>query len=99
MALKYGVAFTIVDDLSTNRAFLVQNKHSKEWMLPGGCIDKGETTLEAASRELHEEAGLKHIGLEFNYSNTHNAHFFKAKFDFGKLGSTKRHEIFGMRKR
>jgi 8-oxo-dGTP pyrophosphatase MutT (NUDIX family) len=28
------------------------------WITPGGGIDSGETTIEAAVRELHEETGL-----------------------------------------
>ncbi len=28
------------------------------WITPGGGLEKGETTREAASRELHEETGL-----------------------------------------
>jgi 8-oxo-dGTP pyrophosphatase MutT (NUDIX family) len=32
--------------------------HTPRWDIPKGTQDPGETTLEAAMRELHEEAGL-----------------------------------------
>lgn len=36
-----------------------QNSSSGEWTFPGGRIEKGETSREAALRELKEETGLK----------------------------------------
>jgi 8-oxo-dGTP pyrophosphatase MutT (NUDIX family) len=48
-----------------NRIFLLKTHFDPEvglpprWLTPGGGIDSGETTLEAAVRELREETGLR----------------------------------------
>lgn len=44
---------------------LVFNRWRKEWELPGGMIDPGETPRQAAGREFVEETNQQASGLEY----------------------------------
>lgn len=52
-------------DVSGGTAFLLcrraagLNRHASQWALPGGRVDPGESTVEAALRELDEELGVR----------------------------------------
>lgn len=52
-------------DVSGGAAFLLCRRasrltsHAAQWALPGGRVDPGETAVEAALRELHEEIGIE----------------------------------------
>ncbi len=42
---------------------LVVSQHGTSWSLPKGRIEAGEDYLEAARREIHEEAGITRLEL------------------------------------
>ncbi len=46
-------------DIKGKKVFLELHKKSGLWLSPGGHIDKGETPLETAQREMEEELGVK----------------------------------------
>jgi putative (di)nucleoside polyphosphate hydrolase len=55
-ALPVSCGTLVVDD--AHRLLLCHVTNTAKWDIPKGMQDPGETTLEAAMRELREEAGL-----------------------------------------
>lgn len=87
-----GVRVIIPDE--ENRILLVCQHHEGRdiWLPPGGSIDDGETSKEAATREVLEETGLTvnveemiwHVE-ELSHRGQRFAAYFLAKIEGGKL--------------
>lgn len=54
-----GVRVIILDE--ENRMLMVKQHHEERdiWMVPGGGIEEGESSFEAAVREVEEETGVR----------------------------------------
>src|SRR5580698_581664 len=55
-----GVRGLVVND--AGEVLLVEHTYMRGWYLPGGGVERGETTEAAVIRELQEEAGVKVVG-------------------------------------
>lgn len=63
---------------SNHKQFLLM-KHRNRWDLPKGHVDPGETQLECALRELHEETAIQEaditIDSEFRFSQQYEVRY------------------------
>ena len=66
--------------VSRGKVLLVRHRREKNFSLPGGGIERGETALEAAVREVREETRLR-------------AYFAKRLFDSDVDGQMARHRV------
>ena len=87
-----GVRVIVMDD--DNRILMVKHEHPERtvWMVPGGGIEEGESSAQAAVREVREETGLQveTTGLiwhveEVSERGQRFVNFFRAKVTGGEL--------------
>ena len=87
-----GVRVIVLDD--DNRILMVRHDHPERtvWMVPGGSIEEGESSAQAAVREVFEETGLEvEIGgliwhvEEVSERGQRFVNFFRAKITGGEL--------------
>ena len=72
---RRGVGMVIIN--TKNKIFIGQrfDKDKSAWQMPQGGIDKGEKTVDAVKREMHEETGIKK-NFEILYE-TKTWHYYK----------------------
>jgi ADP-ribose pyrophosphatase YjhB (NUDIX family) len=58
--MTLGVRAVVLD--AKERVLLVRHTYMSGWYFPGGGVETGETSLEALTRELREEAAIEVIG-------------------------------------
>jgi 8-oxo-dGTP pyrophosphatase MutT (NUDIX family) len=58
--LTLGVRVAVLD--GHDRVFLVRHTYAHGWQMPGGGVEPGETVIDAARRELREEARIEMLG-------------------------------------
>ena len=54
---RLNVGIIIIND--KGNLLLCKRKNTNSWQFPQGCINKSETPLQAAKRELFEEVGIE----------------------------------------
>jgi 8-oxo-dGTP pyrophosphatase MutT (NUDIX family) len=71
--------------LNAKHQVLIVNQRGNSWSLPKGHLDPGEQLLDAARREIHEEAGVNDVEL-VHYLGSYE------RYRIGKIGGEDRTE-------
>jgi 8-oxo-dGTP diphosphatase len=74
-----------------DKYLLLYNRWRKEWEVPGGMIDEGESCRECAVRELQEETSQRPGSIAFNGLMKFNLH--NGKTEYGALYSVRLNQI------
>ncbi len=64
----------VIHDEARNAVFLIRHTYVPGWQLPGGGVERGETTLDALRREVREECDLEVEGMPALASMHFNRH-------------------------
>lgn len=77
----FAAGVIVFRNTKEGRKFLIMYHRGSYWNFPKGAIEKGESSMQAAVRELEEETGLKEsdIGIQKGFK-THE----KFQFNIGK---------------
>lgn len=56
--ITMGVRAIVLEEGTPDRVLLIRHSYIGGWHLPGGGVDRNETLVEAARREVREEVGI-----------------------------------------
>lgn len=72
--MAVAIPYWIASDGSKFVCLVTSRKHDNLYVLPKGGVEKGETSREAAVREMWEEAGLRSASVLPADQHSHSAH-------------------------
>ena len=82
--MTLGVRGVVCDE--SGAVLLVRHTYATGWHLPGGGVERGETAVDAAVREMAEEGGVEALepprlfGFYANHANFPNDHIALYRF-------------------
>ncbi|MNP43058.1 NUDIX domain protein [compost metagenome] len=91
LTLDHPLTHALVIAKYEDKYLLLYNRWRKEWEVPGGMIDKGESCRECAVRELFEETNQQPGAIVFNGLMKFNLH--TGKTEYGALYSVRLDQV------
>lgn len=92
------IGVKVISISADGKVLLVKNRYDKYWYLPGGGVKKGETLLDCARREMHEEVDvelgeLKVLGVYSSFREYKSDHIILLHANIGGQNPMKGLEI------